>query len=154
MVSRETVYGAFLDYYGDINVQLIKNEDGWAVYATKVTSGLNDARYIFVVVPVFGQPSESETLNNLDWVCFQTRTTGENYQVPSVSLFVDPKRKQALSDKIQVTERTKTETHYTTQLPIKIRLLHDPKKNNQLQYPDQALLYQALETYRCVIELL
>ena len=155
MASREDVYGAFVDYYGDIQLSLIKNQDNWMVYGAKVYSGLNQHRYLFVVVPLRLAPGKDTTLNQLDWVSFQTRTTDEIHPVPTHHLYLDDTRKNMMSDKISVVDRTKDETHYiTNSLPIKIRLLHDPKKNNHLQYPDQAFMYQALDTYRCVVELL
>ncbi|KKL18564.1 hypothetical protein LCGC14_2474240 [marine sediment metagenome] len=155
MASKENVYGAFVEYYGDIALELIKNENSWAVYAAKAYSGLNQHRYIFVIVPSRMMRGQKTTLNQLDWVSFQTRTTDDVYQVPTHHLYLDDKRKKMFSDKITAIERISEETHYITDsLPIKIRLLHDPKKKNHLQYPDQAFMYQALDTYRCVVDLL
>nr|QBK87201.1 MAG: uncharacterized protein LCMAC201_01030 [Marseillevirus LCMAC201] len=157
MASKEDVYGAFVDYYGDLALGLIKDENGWAVYAAKVYSGLNLYRYIFVIVPSqsLGSSRDKTTLDQLDWISFQTRTTDEVHKVPTHHLYLDDKRKKLFSDKITAIERISEETHYITDsLPIKIRLLHDPKKKNHLQYPDQAFMYQALDTYRCVVELL
>lgn len=155
MASKEDVYGAFVDFYGDIQLRLIKADGGWSVYCAKAYSGLNQQRYIFVVVPQRTVKQDTTTLDQLDWVSFQTRTTTDNYQVPTHNLYLDDTRKKMMSDKITVVDRTADETFYVTDsLPIKIRLLHDPKKNNYLQYPDQALLYQALDTYNCVVDVL
>jgi len=155
MTSREDVYGAFVDYYGDIKLQLIKVENNWAVYCAKVYSGLNQNRYIFAILPQSFDIGEETTLNKLDWISFQTRTTDEMHSVPTHHLYLDDNRKKMMPDKIIAVERTADETHYVTDsLPIKVRLLHDPKKNNYLQYPDQAFMYQALDTYRCVVDML
>ena len=155
MASKEDVYGAFVDYYGDLKLRLIKVENGWSVYCCKAYSGLNQQRYIFVIVPQRLSPGEEATLDQLDWVSFQTRTTDEVHQVPTHHLYLDDVRKKMMSDKITAVDRTKEETFYVTDsLPIKLRLLHDLKKNNYLQYPDRAFLYQALDTYRCIVELL
>lgn len=155
MTSREDVYGAFTDYYGDIKMRLIKVNDGWAVYCCKVYSGLNQNRYIFAVVSQHSASADETSLDKLDWVSLQTRTTDEIHQVPTHHLYLDDKRKKTLSDKLSVVDRTKEATNYVTDsLPIKVRLLHDPKKNNYLQYPDKALLYQALDTYRCIVDIL
>lgn len=154
MTNREEIYGALLDYYGDIALKQIKNDAGWIVYGARVHSNLNENRYIFVVVQGgIGIPIET-TLNQLDWVSFQTRTTSEAYDVPVHNLLLDDSRKKVLTDEIQVVDRNENETQYICNLPCKIRLLHDPRKHNHLQYPDKALLYQALETYHCVIDLL
>jgi len=155
MTSKEYIYGALVDYYGDITMQRIKNADGWAVYAAKAHSGLNQNRYIFAIVPSRQAFAEHTTLNELDWVSFQTRTTDDVLNVPTHHLYLTDERKKVLSDVITATGRTATETMYVTEtLPIKIRLLHDPRKKNQLQYPDKAKLYHALDTFNCVIDLL
>lgn len=155
MTSTSDVYGAFIDYYGDISMHRIKNEQGWAIYAARIHSGLSQNRYIFAIVSSSSLSAERVTLNQIDWISFQTRTTDDIHDAPTHHLYVDSHRKSLLSDKIRARDRTKEETvYFTDSLPIKIRLLHDRKKNNYLQYPDQTLLYQALETYQCVIELL
>ena len=155
MATKEDVYGAFVDYYGDIKLRLIKVESGWAFYCAKAYSGLNLNRYIFVIVPQRLALGEEATLEQLDWVSFQTRTTDDVHPVPTHNLFLDENRKKMMPDKITSVDRTADETHYVTDsLPIKIRLIHDPKKNNYLQFPDQAFMYQALDTYRCVVDLL
>lgn len=155
MVSTEDVYGAFVDFYGDINMRIIKNENGWAVYAAKAFSGLNINRYVFAIVPSRMVRGEEATLDQLDWVSFQTRTTDEIHNVPTHHFYLDDTRKKTFADKITVVDRSVDETFYVTDsLPIKVRLMHDPKKNNYLQFPDQAFMYQALDTYRCVVDIL
>ena len=154
-MNSDQIYGALVDYFGDLPLQLIKRDNQWLVYGVKVQSALNENRYIFVIVKSGFRVEEKTTLNQLDWVCFQTRTTDEVFQVPTIPFYPKSENRAAASDLITVIDRTKDETIYrTTNLPIKIRLLHDPKKNNSLQYPDQAKLYQALDTFRCVIEML
>ena len=155
MTSKEQVYGAFVDYYGDIALRLIKNENGWAVYAAKVHSGLNQNRYLFVILPTTLAHANDVTLNQVDWISFQTRTTDDVYNVPTHHLYLNDERKKTLSDIITCTTRTADETNYVTDhLPIRIKLMHDPKKKNHLQFPDKAKLYQALDTFQCVVELL
>lgn len=155
MCNKELVYGAFVDYYGDIKLRLIKNDNNWYIYCAKINSGLNEQRYIYVVVYYTPYLKEEETLDKLDWVCFQTRTSEEILEVPSHNLVVNETRKKMMYDKIKVIDRTKEETFYITDnLPIKIRLLHNKKKNNQLQYPDETLLYQALNTFNCIVDIL
>ena len=155
MTSKEDVYGAFVDYFGDITLRLIKNENGWGVYAARTHSGLNQNRYIFVIVSSQSVSGEQATLNNLDWVSLQTRTTDDVHPVPTHHIYLDEQKKEALPDIITAVDRTADETIYVTDaLPIKVRLLHDPKKKNHLQYPDKTRLYNAINTFRCVIDLL
>ena len=155
MVSKESLYGAFVDYFGDLGLTRIKESDGWSVYSARVYSGLNQQRYIFVIVPTQASKGDTTSLNQLDWVSFQTRQSDDQHKVPIHNVYLTDERKKLLPDKITIVNRTKDETIYVTDsLPITVRLLHDQKKNNYLQYPDQATLYQALNTFRCVVDLL
>lgn len=157
MTSKEVVYGAFVDFYGDISLNLIKIENNWAVYACRVHSGLGFMnRYLFAIVPTYyATPPDTMTLNNLDWVSFQTRTTEEVYNVPTHQLYLSPQKKQVLSDKIKSIDRNQNSVSYVTEsLPIKLQLIRDNKRKSAEYYPDQCLIYQALETYHCIVELL
>ena len=161
MGSINDVYGAFIDYYGDISLKKIKSENGYDVYATRVSSGLSLFRYIFVISESNTHNSftaldgELKTLNSLNWISFQTRTTDENYNVPTVTLIPTTLRNQKLSDIIRAIERTENDTKYICDsLPIAISLIHDLKKKNVYQYPDACKLYQALETFNSVVEIL
>lgn len=153
--STDTIYGAFIDYFGNVKMTKIKSSEGYAVYAVKVNSNLSDNRYVFAVVPDNRYLEKEIPLNNLNWVSLQTRTDPEFHKIPSVSLYLNEQRKNALSDILQVVERDQQKTVYMVQtIPIKVTLLHDPKQKNSLQFPDRCKLYQALETYNCVVELL
>ena len=152
MSSVEMVYGAFVDYFGDIKLKKLKTESGYDIYACKIKANLFLNRYIFVIVPFFRNNPLETTLNNLDWVSLQTRTSEDLHSVPEIT---PGGNKNALSDIINAVERTRDRTVYiTTQLPIKISLMHEKKKNNELQYPDQCKLFKAVETFQCIVEIL
>lgn len=162
-MSVQDVYGAFIDYYGDIELKMIKSEQGYNVYCTRVNSGLSMTRYIFVVSPtpqtnitdITPIDGETVTLNSLDWVSFQTRTTEEHYNVPSINLYTGKDRSQSLPDMLTFIARDAESTEYRCEtLPIKVNLVHDIKKKNIYQFPDRCKLYQALESFSCVVELL
>jgi hypothetical protein len=161
MGSITDVYGAFIDYYGDISLKKIKSENGYDVYATRVSSGLSLFRYIFVISEsnnnnsVTALDGETKTLNSINWISFQTRTTDENHNVPTITLMPSTTRNEKLSDIVRSTERTTNDTKYICDsLPIVLSLIHDLKKKNVYQYPDACKLYQALETFNSVVEIL
>ena len=152
--DNDAVYGAFLDYFGDIKMGKIKVQDGFAIYATKVNSGLTENRYVFAVVPDNQYLTQESTLNSLNWVSLQTRSSDEHYKVPTVTIYINDNMKKALPDILQVVDRDREKTEYVVKtIPIKVTLMHNIKQNNSLQFPDQCKLYQALETYNCVVEL-
>jgi len=149
------VYKKFLDYYGDIRLALFKRETGWCIYGVRAGSGLAKYRYIFVIVPEHKCLGDFASLSQLEWVSFQTRTTEEYHTtLDEISFFPTPEQREALSEIISYVDRTSLKTTYVCDLPISIALIHDPKKRNYLQYPDKAKLYQALDSFNCVIETL
>jgi hypothetical protein len=159
-MSLSDAYGAFVDYYGDIPLKLIRTDQGYDIYSCKISSGLSLNRYIFVVAKSTTQQSYTTleenvvSLNKLDWISFQTRTTDDVHDVPTIAHFVNPDKKLKLSDDLNVVNRTKELTELScSSLPLKVQLLHDLKKNNVYQYPDKCKFYQALETYNCIVEI-
>lgn len=151
-MNTDIVYGAFVDYYGNIPLTLIKQQENLFVYGVKVSSGLLDNKYIFVVSDTFLGPNTN--LNNVNWISFQTRTTQDVHQVPEIHHYLTVAKKEMLKDVISFVERDRKKTEYYCELPIKITLIHDLKQQNSQQYPDKCLLFQALETYQCVVEVL
>jgi hypothetical protein len=149
-----TVYGAFVDYFGDIQLKRTKQENGYDIYTCKTRSGLLYTHYIYVITQTKPYNKEYMTLNSLDWVCLQTRKTEEYLSVPDNTYLIDEHKKQALPDILTVKDRQKEFSSYLAPLPINIKLLHDPKRKTIYQYPDSIKLYQAIETYDCIIELL
>ena len=150
-----SIQALFLQYFGDIGLKRIKRDGQWSVYCAKCHSNLNSNRYIFVIVEDPGYFKDDELLGDLRWVSFQTRTTDDVYPVPTHSIIPSEEQKKALSSELYVLDRVNGETQYISDTqPIKVRLIHDRRKNNHLQYPDKTLLYKALNTFNCVVETL
>lgn len=149
------IHRKFLDYYGDLTLKKIKVNDGWVIYCAKVNAQINEFRYLFVIVRDSMSLQDRMSLSNLNWVSFQTRTTNDYYSdVPSYNLFPTEPKKQILNDKLDLRDRSKVETLYSCKnTPINVKLIHEMRKNNIYQYPDTLFLYQALETYNCVVDL-
>lgn len=160
-MSLDKVYGAFIDYYGNISLKKIRSEEGYDVYAVKIKSYTIGQKYIFVVSKSTVNGSftsleeEITDLNSLNWISFQTRETEEIHNVPEITLIPTKDRTEKFSDIITCIDRNRESTNYTCEsLPLKIALLHDPSKNNAYQFPDRCKIFQALETYKCVVEIL
>jgi len=150
---QNTLYEKFISYYGNVEFTFLKQEQDWLIYAVRIHSFLNLYRYIFIVIPYENiHISNKITLNEAKWISFQTRTSEELFKVPVLYFISNIEQQHYLSDILQITNRNSNESTYMTSLPISVKLLHEEKKNNYLQYPDKLKLYQALETYNCVIE--
>ena len=151
----QNLYNSFLNYFGNLQLKKIKCQDGYCIYAACNKTGLSVPRYLFAVVPQRLSNSDVAKLSELRWISLQTRTTNDIHSVPTFTHLLSETQKKALPDICKIINRTQHESLYSTDnLPVKIKLLHDSKKNNYLQYPDNCKLYQALETYNCVIDLL
>lgn len=149
------VYNVFDDYYGDLAMKLVRDDGEWRLYGARIESNLNEYRYLFAVVHSSKAPYNVETtLRHLNWDSLQTRTTDEFHSnLPTHTLALNDYKKGVLGQLLTVKNRSKEETeYYATGLPITVKLMHIIKKRNTMQYPDKVLLYQALETYHCVIE--
>lgn len=149
------IYNVFNDYYGDLAMRLVRYDGEWKLYGSRIESGLNEYRYLYAVVHASEAPFEADTsLSRLRWASLQTRTTDEYHaHLPVHSLTLNDFKKGVLGQTLTVKGRTKEETEYYVEgLPISVKLMHIMKKRNSMQYPDKVLLYQALETYHCVVE--
>ncbi len=149
------VYNSFLNYFGDLQLKKIKCQQGYCIYAACNKTGLSVPRYLFAIVPQRLSQYETARLSQLHWVSLQTRTSNDHHVVPTFTHLLSETQKKSLPDICKVIDRNQQETIYSTDsLPIKVRLIHDSKKNNYLQYPDSCKLFQAIETYNSVIDLL
>jgi len=151
----QNVYNSFLNYFGNLQLKKIKCQNSYCIYAACNKTGLSVPRYLFAVVPERFSRADMATLSELRWVSLQTRTTNDVHSVPTFTHLLSETQKKTLPHLCKIINRTQNESLYSTDnLPIKIKLIHEAKKNNYLQYPDNCKLYQALETYNCVVDLL
>jgi len=147
------MYQLFVDYFGDLKLKKLRRDRGHIVYACNVSSGLSENRMIYVIVPVRLGRNDTANLSELEWVSFQTRISNEIWDVPKNTVMPSRQAKEALTILFDSIDRNSDQTIYVCPThPLKMTLIHDPRKKNYLQYPDKVRLYQALETYRCVLE--
>lgn len=158
MVYQKTkMYELFVNYFGDIPLRRFRREPNYTIYACGVQSGLLENRMIYVVVPSRFAKAETMNLSELEWVSFQTRTTIDYFpDLPKNSVIPTRQAKEEMQKYLfHSVNRTETKTDYRSpNIPLEMSILNDTKRKNFLQCPDRANLAQALESYRCVIQML
>ena len=147
-----TVYGAFLDYYGNVDMKRIRQDNGWSVYAMRFSTQLSTYRYLFAIAMTAPLEPEIMKLNDINWMSLQTRESDEFHTVPEIIHLLDERKKQALPDVLVATQETVDRKEYNCPLPVRVELVSD--KSRAYQYPDKLLLYQAMESYNAVVTLL
>lgn len=155
-MNKEEIYNNFIKYYGDLELRRTKEiGKNWLVYSCKVKNFLTQNRYIHVVIKYDFNIPVKINLSNLEWLSFQTRTNDEYIEnIEEYTLELNTNKKELFKEKIVLKDRNKEKTvYFSTLKPLKIELIHEAKKKNIFQYPDELKLYQALETYKCVINL-
>lgn len=152
-MDLNNVYGAFIDYYGNIELQKVKEENGYIIYAAEFATSLMVNRYLFVICEQqFNNPVRVK-LNDIDWICIQTRESEDYFHnLPKINHVLSLEKSQLLKDACRMIEKEANKAIYNCVLPLKITLIK-PKKQSFV-FPDEILLFQVLETYNCSIELL
>ena len=74
-INKENIYTVLLDYFGDMDMIKIKDENMYSFYYAKIATLLkNGNRYLIAIVNRDNLPLDSNVpLSSLKWICFQTR---------------------------------------------------------------------------------
>ena len=72
-----------LDYFGDMQMTKIKDENMYSFYYSKIATLLkNGNRYLIVIVNRDNNPLDSNlNLSSLQWLCLQTRTLDDFHNI-------------------------------------------------------------------------
>jgi len=147
---KEYVYQLFTEYYDNMTLHKVKDDDKFSVYMARLQCLLlNEQRYLIAVIPRDQfPPSYQKKLENLRWVSLQIRNLEEEYSIQPQSY--NMKRTQDFQRRIKVETRNENVTTYNVQdLPIKLSLLHT--RGHEYEYPNEGSLISALETFRTII---
>lgn len=148
----EELYQNIVNYFGNIQLQYYRENNGVHVYACALKTGLLiNYRYIMVTVDTY--TGEYINLGEVDWTSFQTRTLEEELPVLSQEVNTPYYARQNLDVYLNVVGKNDKYYEYVTIFPVKIRLLRTVWRwgDNPPVYPDQTKMNQAIETYNCVI---
>lgn len=147
---KEYTYQIFTDYYDNMVMHKIKDDDKFSIYMSRLRCLLlNESRYLIAVIPRDHYPPlHRKKLDELRWVSLQVRNLQEEHSLPQESY--NMKRTPDFQRRLKVIQRTQDVTTYRIDsLPIQISLLHT--RNQEYEYPDEGSLISALETFRTII---
>jgi len=150
-INKENIYTVLLDYFGDMDMIKIKDENMYSFYYAKISTMLkNGNRYLIAIVNRDNMPLDSTVpLSSLKWVCFQTRISDEYLNIPKQQY--TPKKSDIFNSRIYIKNRCKESSEYGCEKfsNILITLLH--VHNIEYEFPNEGTLLAALETFRTII---
>lgn len=149
--SKNYVYKAFCDYFGDPVVTKIKNVHTYSIYMAKIHAMLGKSfRYLILFVDHDNNPNRFEKrMSECEWISLQTRTLEDRHNIKPHSYQV--RKTPELSQKIHIQNRTEEQSVYNCEsYPLTVTLLHT-RKNNRFQYQPVGTIVSALETFQTII---
>lgn len=148
-MDRENLYPIFSNYFENPRLVKLKDVDKYSLYIVKINCYLNlEQRYLMLFIYKDDKPQGYiETMSKLKWICLQTRTLKEEYNVHTHTYL--PRRLKNIDLPIQITSKNDKCYEYNVKdLPVKISLL---LKDKDTYYSDTGNIVSALETYETIV---
>ena len=149
--SKNNIYEAFTEYFGNPVLTKIKNVDNYSVYMTRIHSMLgNSFRYLILFVERdVDMFKTTKNMIDIEWISLQTRTLEDWHDLKQHTYNV--RNMPPLTQKITIkTHNEKQSTYDAESFPLVITLLHT-RKNNSFQYQPSGTIVSALETFQTII---
>lgn len=147
----------FNELFSSLFFNKVKEIHIYDMYAAKIESYIgNGIQYVILLSHKNNQLiNDEKKIYELQWVSLQTRTLQEDFGIPLQSLnYKTFDARYAINKvKLNLINRTQTQTNYNCYLPIEISLLHIPSKKTIYQYVDEIELRTALKTFQCIIKI-
>ena len=108
-------------------------------------------RYIIAIVNKNIGLRETENLNDLKWICFQTRTLDDSQNIKSIKVHTYTPTRGTLLDKsiIRINQASESSTYRCDSFPINVTLLNTESDMNE--YQNRGTILNAIETYQTII---
>jgi hypothetical protein len=149
--SKNSVYEAFTEYFGNPVLTKIKNVDNYSVYMTRIHAMLGNAfRYLILFVDRdVNMFKTTKNMAELEWISLQTRTLEDRHDLKSHAY--NARQMPPLTQKIKIqTQNEQQSTYIAESFPLVVTLLHT-RKNNSFQYQPMGTIVSALETFQTII---
>lgn len=149
--TKNAVYDAFTEYFGNPVLTKIKNVNNYSVYMTRIHAMLGNAiRYLILFVEVDANALKTtKNMTDLEWISLQTRTLEDRHDLKPHTY--NARNMHPLTQKITIqTHDEKQSTYKAESFPLVITLLHT-RKNNSFQYQPSGTIVSALETFQTII---
>jgi hypothetical protein len=148
--SRSAFRNEIVTYFANPNMTKIKDVQTFSMYMSKTYCLLSkECRYLVAFTYRDTAPKGvNRSLDDLEWVSFQTQTLADNHELPPHSY--QAKRVGPLTAEIQRGSNTPNASTYScADFPVVVTLLHTDK--GIAEYQNKGTIVAALETYRTIL---
>ena len=148
-VKKDQFRNLIIEYYGNPNLQKVKNTQTQSIYMAMLNSNLlANKQYIVTTCQKDNNKiGIIKSLSNLYWNSFQTRTI-DNVNV--ITFDHIPVKNNKFNIILKIIERNEKFTKYImNEYPVYITLIHD--NVNLYEYPNTGNLIAALDTFKSII---
>lgn len=147
-------YRLICEYFDDPNLQKVRQDEIYGVYACRIsTLLLNEYRYIVVIIHNDGLALGTlKKLSDLKWISFQTRILESDTYFNVVTHSYDTKNTSNFHFGVRKINNSTEKSVYileTDRFPVEVTLLHS--KGLLLEYPMTGSLVACLETYQTIL---
>jgi hypothetical protein len=152
-LNKVYIHTLLSSYFNNPIMTKINDTDNESYYYSKLNSQLlNKHRYIIAITTKDNHNYNKKTyLEHLQWHSLQTRTMNTIYNIPKISY---PPSNILNKYIIKLSNRTNNISSYNShQIPnISIHLLHT--SSNKYEYPHEATLTNAIESFQTLINII
>lgn len=157
--QKARLKSSIANFFDGVYFKKTKMSGSFGVWYVKMLFGA-DTKYLSVIVPQCDEPIDTlKSLDDLDWICFQTRTLADGPEMDAQSFErIHQPLMNTIIKKVNVDE---VQTYYQCDsLPIEIKLLHTMKCNEDVcslepydidQYAQNGNIAAALNTFQCIL---
>jgi hypothetical protein len=165
--EKEKIYNEFNKIYGYLKFTKIRNEqvnNRWiSIYYAHLDCMLcMEQRFIILISPIDNITNgETNTIDNIRWISFQTRTFIDINLSFKLKKQTQPMltTDDILNEEFDIMERKMKgdkidkSIYIAKKLPLKLELLHRGKNPSINDYADRITLISSLETYNCILNM-
>jgi hypothetical protein len=150
-LEKENIYTLFVNYFDNISLTKVKQQENLGVWMAKINSMLKKG-YYYVIALVEDDDDEIGAIKNLEdveWTCLQTKNLEEYHSLPLQGYTI--KREDPFNSKIEINKRDQRFSEYTcSKYPsLKITLIHT--KNIEYEFSNSGTINAAVETFNTLI---
>jgi hypothetical protein len=151
--EKDYIYRMFVEYFGNIWMTKIKDDNDMSVYMARFPCLLLNEQHCLVLLTRRDNypPYHRVLLDSLRWISLQTRSFSSDSYLDLMPQSYEMKRHGIFEKRITNVSRSKDISIYHAEdLPLMVSLLH--MRGNEFEYPNDGTLNSAIETFRTVIQ--
>lgn len=146
------------EYFSGLKFKLTEKKQEYGVYVASIRTRLMGdlMRYVIAFVPQHLVLLDKAELHELLWQNLQVRTlkSGTYKNIPSQEWVAPLRNKNIPNLDLRLKKRHEHYSEYSaTDFPFEILMIHSPKKNTIMQYPNMMNLHYAIDQFSGVFNL-